>query len=111
MEGLPPLHRLAEWITVLSWVATAERSHTSLCWMAFRSRRHPSACYRLVKRVTGRRWEEVEARGYAWVMQEFLRYVRTYARYRRERQSPDKINLLQRSALHSSARAAFRRYS
>ena len=52
-EGLPPLHRLAEWATVLSWVGAAERDRVSLCWIAFRSHRHPSACYRLVKGVTG----------------------------------------------------------
>src|SRR2546427_8510742 len=41
-QGLPPLHRLAEWATVLSWLVTAERNHVSLCWIAFRSRRHRS---------------------------------------------------------------------
>lgn len=71
-EGLPPLHRLAEWVTVLSWVVAAERTHVSLCWIAFRSRRHPSACYRLVKEVTGLRWEEVRARGSRWVERQFL---------------------------------------
>jgi hypothetical protein len=72
-EGLPPLHRLAEWATVLSWVLAAERDGVSLCWMAFRSRRHPSACYRLVREVTGLRWEEVRARGSRWVQRQLLR--------------------------------------
>lgn len=84
-QGLPSLHGLAEWITVLSWVLTSERKNVSLCWMAFRSHRHPSACYRMVKRVTGRRWEDVRSRGSAWLMQEFLKHVRTYARRRRQR--------------------------
>jgi len=70
--GLPPLHRLAEWATVLSWVATAEREDVSLCWIAFRCRRHPSACYRAVKEVTGLRWESVLARGSGWVQSKFL---------------------------------------
>jgi hypothetical protein len=83
-EGLPPLHCLAEWVTVVSWVVTAERAHVSLCWIAFHSHRHPSACYRLVKRVTGRRWEEVQARGSAWVMQELLKDIRAYARRTRQ---------------------------
>jgi len=74
-EGLPPLHRLAEWATVLSWVVAAERDGVSLCWMAFRSRRHPSACYRLVKEVTGLRWEEVRARGSRWVQRQLLAEV------------------------------------
>src|SRR5215510_5695351 len=42
-EGLPPLHRITEWVTVLNWIACAERTHVSLCWMAFRCQRHPSA--------------------------------------------------------------------
>lgn len=72
-EGVPPLHRLAEWATVLSWVAAAERDGESLCAMAFRSGRHPSACYRLVKEVTGLRWEEVRSRGARWVQCQLLR--------------------------------------
>jgi hypothetical protein len=71
-EGLPPLHRLAEWATVLSWVTTVESERVSLCWIAFRCRRHPSACYRLVKEVTGLRWESVLARGSRWVQRRFL---------------------------------------
>lgn len=71
-EGLPPLHRLAEWVTVLSWVVAAEQTGVSLCWIAFRTRRHPSACYRLIREVTGLRWEEVRARGSGWVRQQFF---------------------------------------
>ncbi len=105
-QGLPPLHRLAEWITVLSWVVTAERKRVSLCWMAFRSRRHPSACYRLVKRVTHLRWEEVESRGSTWIMQSFLRYVRTYARQGAHRESPGKVNAAQQNGFSGSSRLA-----
>jgi len=72
-EGLPPLHRLGEWATLQSWVVAAERDGVSLSWLAFRSRRHPSACYRLVKEVTGLRWEEVRARGSRWVQRQMLK--------------------------------------
>jgi hypothetical protein len=75
-EGLPPLHRLTKWITVLSWVDSAERRGVSLCSMAFHSRRDPSACYRLVKAVTGRNWEHVRLKGGAWVLRQFLKEVR-----------------------------------
>lgn len=75
-EGLPPLHRLAGWAAVLSWVRAWERGRTSLSRLAFRSRRHPSACYRLVKEVTGLTWEHVRARGSGWVERELLREVR-----------------------------------
>src|SRR6266571_5769079 len=36
--GLPPLHRLAEWATLESWLRTAEHDGASLCHLAFRSR-------------------------------------------------------------------------
>jgi hypothetical protein len=75
--GLPPLHRLAEWATVLSWVVVAEQTGVSLCCMAFRSRRHPSACYRLVKRVTGLCWGEVRLRGSRWVQRALLEQFAT----------------------------------
>jgi len=84
-EGLPPLHRLAGWATVLSWVVQAERDGVSLCWMAFRSCRHPSACYRLVREVTGRSWTDVKARGSRWLQREFLQEVRGAERVLAER--------------------------
>jgi hypothetical protein len=70
--GLPPLHRLAEWALVESWVQTAERRGVSLCHIAFRCRRHPSACYRLVREVTGLSWEQVRSRGSGWVHRRLL---------------------------------------
>ena len=75
-EGLPPLHRLAGWATVLSWVICAEQKGVSLCWIAFRSHRHPSACYRLVREVTGELWERVRAKGSVWVQRQFLKELR-----------------------------------
>ncbi len=75
-EGLPPLHVMAGWATVLSWVVAAERDGVSLCWLAFRSKRHPSACYRLVREVTGLSWQTVRARGSRWVELQFLKEVK-----------------------------------
>lgn len=66
-DGIPPLHRLSGWFAVLRWVRAAERDAVSLCRVAFISRRDPAACYRLVKRVTGRRWKEVRVLGSQWV--------------------------------------------
>jgi len=74
-EGLPSLHRLAAWATVLSWVRAADHTGVSLCRMAFRSNRYPAACYRLVREVTGLRWGQVRARGSAWVQLQFLREI------------------------------------
>lgn len=82
-EGVLPLHRLAGWATVLSWVVAAEQNGVSLCWLAFRSRRHPSACYRLVREMTGVCWETVRVRGSKWVRQRLL------AELRKSMHSPD----------------------
>jgi len=87
-EGLPPLHRMTEWVTVLNWVESAEREHVSLCWMAFRSHRHPSACYRLVKKVTGHGWEEVLGRGSAWALRQFLNELRSWEKQSPHRRAP-----------------------
>ncbi len=74
--GLPPLHRLAEWAMLESWLRTAEQEGVSLCYLAFRSRRHPSACYRLVKELTGLRWGELRARGLPWFQRQFVKQLR-----------------------------------
>jgi len=89
-EGLPPLHRLAAWTTILSWVHAAEQDGTCLFRLAFRSHRHPSACYRLVKEVTGLCWSEVRARGAGWVERELMDEVLlSLAPSRRARRSPN----------------------
>ncbi len=75
--GLPPLHRLAEWATLESWLRTAEHDGASLCHLAFRSRRHPSACYRLVKELTGLRWGELRSRGLQWFQREFVKQLQS----------------------------------
>jgi len=73
--GLPPLHRLAEWALVESWLRRAEREGISLCRMAFQAGRYPSTCYRLVKDLTGLTWGELRARGLRWFQHEFLKQL------------------------------------
>jgi len=75
-EGLPPLHRLAVWAKVLSWVTLAEETGASLCTLAPRSGQYASAAYRLVREVTGLCWRDLSARGSDWVRAEFLNQVR-----------------------------------
>ncbi len=72
-DGLPALHRLAEWAKVLSWVVLAEETGASLCSLAGRSGAHSSACYRLVKELTGLCWRDLRARGATWLQGEFLK--------------------------------------
>lgn len=74
-EGLPPLHRLSGWATVLSWLEKSEQQHLSLCQLAFHSGRHPAACYRLVREVTGTTWDHVRRLGARWAAAEFMREV------------------------------------
>ena len=71
-EGLPPLHSLAAWTRVLSWIDNAEQSGCSLCQLAFHCKKDPAVCYRTVKRVTGLGWEAVRRRGSRRLIAEFV---------------------------------------
>jgi hypothetical protein len=71
-EGLPPLHDLAAWASVLAWLDRAEGTGCSLCQLAFRARKDPATCYRIVKRVTGLGWIELRRRGSSWVLARFV---------------------------------------
>jgi hypothetical protein len=71
-EGLPPLHSLAAWTRVLTWVDCAERSGSSLCQLAFRYKKDPAVCYRMVKRITGLSWRDLRRRGYRRLIAEFV---------------------------------------
>lgn len=75
-EGLPPLHSLAAWMRVLTWVERAEESGCSLCQLAFRCQTDPAVCYRTVKRVTGLRWGALRRRGSRWVIADFIAHCR-----------------------------------
>jgi hypothetical protein len=71
-NGLPPLHRLSGWITVLGWVWQWESNKVSLSRAALRADREPAACYRLVKRITSMSWKQVRTAGVDGVMGTFL---------------------------------------
>lgn len=58
-EGLPTYETLTGWISTLYWRSEAEHSHATLVLLARRSHRALAASYRLVLRVTGRRWSEL----------------------------------------------------
>ncbi len=72
-NGLPPLHRLSAWMTVLGWVAGWEQAGASLSHSALRVGMEPAAGYRLVARVTGRSWSTVRSAGTPWVLSQFFR--------------------------------------
>jgi len=67
-HGLPPLHRLSGWITVLNWALNWERRGAPLADSALREGMDPAAGYRLVRRVTGRSWSAVCTAGPRWLL-------------------------------------------
>jgi len=71
-QGLPPLHELAGWVSVLVWVNLCAPTGMSLCAFALRRGRDPAACYRLVQRVTGHGWSAVRALGVQWVLAQLV---------------------------------------
>jgi hypothetical protein len=71
-NGLPPLHRLAAWMTVLSWVKGWEQEGVALSSSALRIGTEPAAAYRLVARTTGHPWSEIRAAGTEWAVSRFV---------------------------------------
>jgi hypothetical protein len=75
-QGLPPLHELAGWISVLSWLERWETAGVALCAGALREDRDPGACYRLVQRITGMTWGEVKEAGLSGMLSCFAERCR-----------------------------------
>ena len=70
-EGLPPLEVIGGWARTLYWMTEAETSGKSLRELAEREQLDPAVAYRLVLRVTGRRWSEVRREGLALMILRF----------------------------------------
>jgi DNA-binding beta-propeller fold protein YncE len=70
-EGLPPLETLGGWARTLYWLLESETSGTTLCELAERDNLDPAVAYRLVRRVTGRRWSEIRREGLALALLHF----------------------------------------
>ncbi len=71
-EGLPPLHRLSGWMTVLSWMWERERNGVALCRSALRAGKDPAACRRLVRRITSVSWRSAQSGGIEGALAQFL---------------------------------------
>lgn len=83
-QGLPPLHELAGWISVLTWLEHRERTGISLCAQALHEGRDPGVCYRLAQRLTGASWGEIQAAGLSWALDRFAMRCRVLGhRWRR----------------------------
>lgn len=70
-EGLPPLEIIGGWARTLYWMTEAEASGKSLHALAECEQLDPAVAYRLVRRVTGRRWSEVRREGLAATLRRF----------------------------------------
>jgi hypothetical protein len=71
-DGLKPLRVLASWIRLAVWLAEFEYDHRSLCSAALLEAQDPGSRYRLVKRLTGLEWSQVQARGLSWLIEELV---------------------------------------
>ena len=67
-EGLPCLDELSGWIRTLRWVYEWETEGIAVSRTALQAGRDLALSYRTVVRVTGRRWREVRAFGWGWVV-------------------------------------------
>src|SRR5687767_4492511 len=70
-DGLPPLGELAARVRVLYWACRAEETGASLRELALHDHVQPAVAYRLVRRVTGRRWSELRRAGVDVVLSRF----------------------------------------
>jgi len=62
-EGLPPVETLGGWTRTLYWIIESQASGATLRELAIREKLDPAVAYKLVRRVTGRRWSEVRRDG------------------------------------------------
>lgn len=58
-EGLPPMETLGGWTRILYWIIEAQATGSTLRELALREHLDPAVAYKLVRRVTGRRWSEI----------------------------------------------------
>ncbi|HWC74717.1 MAG TPA: cytochrome D1 domain-containing protein [Gemmatimonadales bacterium] len=70
-EGLPPLEVVGGWARAIYWMLEAETTGMSLRELAAREHMDPAVAYRLVRRITGRRWSEMRREGLGVAMLRF----------------------------------------
>jgi hypothetical protein len=75
-DGLLRLRALANWIKIAMWLSESEAGGASLCQSALSDGKEPSSRYRLVKRVTGLGWTQLQARGIVWLLEELVSQCR-----------------------------------
>jgi hypothetical protein len=71
-DGLRSARSLAAWVRIAVWLAEVEFQGTSLCHAALAESGDPGSRYRLVKRLTGLGWPQLQARGLVWLVEELV---------------------------------------
>lgn len=62
-EGLPSMETLGGWTRTLHWIIESQLTGATLRELAVREKLDPAVAYKLVRRITGRRWSEVRQDG------------------------------------------------
>src|SRR5438477_343432 len=90
-EGLPPLETLGGWTRTLYWIIESQTSGATLRELARRERLDPAVAYRLVRRITGRRWSEIRHAGLQETLLSFREHCRRCAGAARIRHAPSPV--------------------
>ena len=78
-EGLPPMETLGGWTRTLYWIIESQTSGATLRELARREHLDPAVAYRLVRRITGRRWSEIRQAGLTGALLSFRDHCRSRA--------------------------------
>ena len=98
-DGLPPFEQLAGWARVLYWISRAEETGASLLELARREHVDPAVAYRLVRRVTGKRWSQLRRDGVELIISRLRDDRRPpHSTTREHHQQPAKILPLRRQS-------------
>jgi DNA-binding beta-propeller fold protein YncE len=78
-EGLPPIETLGGWTRMLYWMIESQVTGATLRELALREHLDPAVAYKLVRRVTGRRWSEIREVGLTGAVLNLRDHCRTSA--------------------------------
>ena len=78
-EGLPPVGTLGAWTRTLYWIIESQATGATLRELARREHLDPAVAYKLIRRVTGRRWSEIRRDGLSGAILSFRDRCRSQA--------------------------------
>jgi len=90
-EGLPPMETLGGWTRTLYWIIESQTSGATLRELARRDHLDPAVAYRLVRRITGRRWSQLRRAGLEGALLSFRDHCRSCAGAAPSRRAPSPV--------------------